>query len=80
MREGTCWHGDTGTRGTRNTRGPEAQRLGWPEEAELKGGTIGRPDDWLGIYIFGCRVTGTGIGSSGAGRSAIGSWHPGSGG
>ena len=27
-----------------------------------------------------CRVTGTGIGSSGFGLSAIGSWHPGSGG
>ena len=27
-------------------------------EAELKGGTIGRPDDWLGIYIFGSRVSG----------------------
>ncbi len=26
--------------------------------------------------IFGCQVTGTGDGSSGAGRSAIGSWHP----
>ena len=64
MREGTCWHGDTGTRGTRNTRGPEAQRLGRPDdtrvssmeyrgEAELKGGTIGRPDDWLGDIFSG---------------------------
>ncbi len=30
--------------------------------------------------IFGCQVTGTGDGSSGDGRSAIGSWHPASGG
>ena len=59
MREGTCWHGDTGTRGIRNTRGPEAQRLGWPEEAELKGGTMGRPVIGWGIHF---RVSGDGHG------------------
>ena len=64
--------------------------------AELKGGSIGKPDDWLGAYVrsihsglrfpfermnrFGCQVTGTGIGSSGIGRSAIGNWHLDSGG
>ena len=37
-------HGDMG----RGTRGSEAQRLGGPEEAELKGGSRGRPDDLLG--------------------------------
>ena len=25
--------------------------------AELNGGTIGKPDDWLGTYIFGFRVS-----------------------
>ena len=53
---------------------------GQGEEAVLKGGSMGKPDDWLGKYIFGCQVTGTGIASSGAGRWAIGSRHPGSGG
>ena len=53
---------------------------GQGEEAGLKGGSMGKPDSLLGAYIFGCRVTGTGIGSSGAGRSAISSWHLGSGG
>ncbi len=27
------------------------------EEAGLKGGSMGRPDDWLGAYIFGYRVS-----------------------
>ena len=31
-------------------------------EAELKGGTVGKPDSWLGAYIFGWQVAATGPG------------------
>ena len=31
-------------------------------KAELKGGSIGRPDDWLGAYIFGWQVAAPGGG------------------
>ena len=34
-------------------------------EAELKGGNIGKPDDWLGIYIFGSRVSGDRVSGTG---------------
>ncbi len=44
-----------------------------------QGETGNRMIGW-GTYIFGCRVTGTGIRSSGAGRSAIWGWRPSSGG
>ena len=42
-------HVDMVTRGHgANTRGSEAQLI--RAEAELKGGSIGKPDDWLGTY------------------------------
>jgi len=60
------------------TQGREAELKGRPGtgEAELKGGSRGEPDSWMGTSIFRCRVTGTGIGSSGFGPSGIGSGIP----
>ena len=77
-------------------RGPEAQRLGGPEGGQhswqvdtltrWQGEETALQEDaegdrkLAGADTFGCQVTGTGDGSSGSGSSAIGSWHPGSGG
>ena len=48
-------------------------------DSTQRGDSIGEPDNWLGTHL---QVTGDGHGHRefSTGRSAIGSWHPGSGG
>ncbi len=74
--------------------GPNERPGGSEQPAEVGLTTLGQPrlsegaqpyplqeTGWLArAGSFGCQVTGTGDGSSGSGGSAIGSWHPGSGG
>jgi hypothetical protein len=53
-REGTRGHGDMRARGKRNTRGPEAQRLGWPEN--IFGSQVSAAGSQVRVFRFryGC--------------------------